>query len=206
MPRMGVLFECIWSFSITVLSGMRRILPIWRRCCSRATVISSMRRRRSCWYSSRLWVLWILWVVWNTNTASPARYYSETESFKSAIELMPVCNQIIAFGVHTFPTEKTPKSWGILHRKVLPTRDSRSEAIPRREKRIDRLVSQNSVSWFSKSILHMYCCRESNTDLAVSGTDILGTNARMETAKVPAHLKTGSAMMVHAVQLKKYSL
>ena len=51
----------------------------------------------------------------------------------------------------------------------------------------------------------MYCCRESNTDLAVSGTDILGTNARMETAKAPASVKTGPTMMAYAVQLKKHS-
>ena len=38
------------------------------------------------------------------------RQLAKTENLKNTVEVIPVCNQIIAFGVHTFPMEKAPKS------------------------------------------------------------------------------------------------
>ena len=50
----------------------------------------------------------------------------------------------------------------------------------------------------------MCCRREGNTGPAVSGPNISRKNARMETTKVPADIKTGPAIMVYDMQLKEY--
>ena len=49
----------------------------------------------------------------------------------------------------------------------------------------------------------MCCRRKSNTDPAVYETNVLCTNATMKTAKAPASVKRGPAMMGYAAQLKE---